>query len=55
VGFYNMPSKQDIDVKVDDTLREFLSKGKAPIYIGFGSIVVKKPEELTSRLLYLQN
>ncbi|TQV90735.1 UDP-glucose,sterol transferase [Cordyceps javanica] len=34
-----------------DDLKAFLAAGPAPIYIGFGSIVVKKPEELT-RLLF---
>lgn len=33
-----------------DDLTAFLAAGPAPIYIGFGSIVVEKPEELTKLL-----
>jgi UDP:flavonoid glycosyltransferase YjiC (YdhE family) len=30
---------------------EFLCKGSPPIYIGFGSIVIDDPDELTERIL----
>lgn len=35
------------DYKPDDALVEFLKAGPPPIYIGFGSIVIDKPAELT--------
>jgi hypothetical protein len=49
VGFYSMPRRDETQVTVDDKIKKFLAKGTAPIYIGFGSIVIKKPEKLTGR------
>lgn len=34
-----------------DELRDFLQKGPRPVYIGFGSIVIDNPAELTQLLL----
>ncbi|KAI0187285.1 sterol glucosyltransferase [Xylaria flabelliformis] len=34
-----------------DELRDFLRKGPRPVYIGFGSIVIDNPDELTELLL----
>jgi len=51
VGFYSMPPDPSSfkEPKVDQAILDFLSKGEPPIYVGFGSIVVKDPEGLTSR------
>lgn len=35
----------------DPKLAEFLASGPPPIYIGFGSIVIDEPDELTDMLL----
>ena len=46
-GFLFLESKS---YSPPDDLAEFLESGKAPIYIGFGSIVVEDPVRLTGKL-----
>ncbi|KAL4902178.1 hypothetical protein BDW74DRAFT_65044 [Aspergillus multicolor] len=46
VGFSTLPGAQGYEPPED--LDKFLKSGPAPIYIGFGSIVVDDPKELTS-------
>lgn len=41
---------QSSSYKPDDDLVAFLAAGPPPVYIGFGSIVVDKPNELTSMI-----
>lgn len=48
VGFYSLKSDTS-RVKPDAELVKFLAAGPAPIYVGFGSVVIEKPELLTSR------
>ncbi|RDW81598.1 putative UDP-glucose,sterol transferase [Aspergillus mulundensis] len=45
VGFSTLPTAQDY--KPPEDLDKFLNSGPAPIYIGFGSIVVDNPKALT--------
>lgn len=45
VGFYTLPALGAY--KPDPELVKFLQAGAAPVYIGFGSIVVDNPDELT--------
>jgi hypothetical protein len=49
VGFFHLNLAQSYTPP--DDLLEFLRKGTKPIYIGFGSIVVDNPEQLT-RLIF---
>ena len=49
VGFYFL--KAPSHYMPDPALTEFLASGPAPIYIGFGSIVVKNPEAMTTLIL----
>ncbi|KAL4972961.1 hypothetical protein BDW66DRAFT_169057 [Aspergillus desertorum] len=46
VGFAILPSAQDY--KPPEDLQNFLDAGPAPIYIGFGSIVVDDPKAITN-------
>lgn len=49
VGFFSMPN--DTFYKPDPALAKFLAAGPPPIYIGFGSVVVKDPLKLTETIL----
>ena len=49
VGFYFLRSPPNYNP--DPALAEFLACGPMPIYIGFGSIVVKDPEAMTKLIL----
>ncbi|BEI85719.1 hypothetical protein CcaverHIS002_0600060 [Cutaneotrichosporon cavernicola] len=49
VGFLTMPTT--VSYTPDEKLRAFLAEGPPPIYIGFGSIVVKNPDALTHTIL----
>ncbi|CAK9780585.1 UDP-Glycosyltransferase/glycogen phosphorylase [Cutaneotrichosporon oleaginosum] len=46
VGFYTMDS--DTEYSPDAALAAFLAAGEPPVYFGFGSVVVDKPDQLTS-------
>ncbi|KAL5001734.1 hypothetical protein BDV10DRAFT_149117 [Aspergillus recurvatus] len=46
VGFSTLPSAQNY--RPPEDLQNFLDAGPAPIYVGFGSIVVDDPKALTS-------
>lgn len=48
-GFFYLPKASSY--KPDPELQAFLDAGEPPIYIGFGSIVVDKPEEFTKLIL----
>ncbi|KAG8746143.1 hypothetical protein FRC10_006009 [Ceratobasidium sp. 414] len=48
VGFYFLDLASDY--QPPDNLKNFLSEGEAPVYIGFGSIVVDKPQEVTQEI-----
>ncbi|CAE6526287.1 unnamed protein product [Rhizoctonia solani] len=48
-GFYFLDLAKDYDPPAD--LVEFLGSGEPPIYIGFGSIVLKNPQEMTEVIL----
>jgi sterol 3beta-glucosyltransferase len=48
-GFWFL--KQDDDWKPSAGLRAFLDEGPPPVYIGFGSMAGRKPEETTSLVL----
>lgn len=45
-GFYFLDSEDDYLPPSD--LAAFLEKGEAPVYIGFGSVVISDPEAMTS-------
>ncbi|KAJ1305708.1 hypothetical protein OPQ81_010443 [Rhizoctonia solani] len=49
VGFYFLDLAKDYDPPAD--LIEFLGSGEPPIYIGFGSIVLRDPKEMTRAIL----
>ncbi|BEJ13699.1 hypothetical protein CspHIS471_0308730 [Cutaneotrichosporon sp. HIS471] len=49
VGFYTMDS--DTRFTPDPTLAKFLAAGEPPVYFGFGSVVVDKPDQLTNIIL----
>jgi hypothetical protein len=49
VGFLTMPTT--VSYTPDAALSKFLATGPPPIYIGFGSIVVKDPDALTNTIL----
>ncbi|KAG9102858.1 hypothetical protein FRC06_000972 [Ceratobasidium sp. 370] len=48
VGFYFLDLASDY--QPPDNLKNFLSGGEAPVYIGFGSIVIDKPQEMTQEI-----
>lgn len=48
-GFYFFESESDF--KPDDDLAAFLASGDAPVYIGFGSVVVEDPTAMTKTIL----
>ncbi|ELU40833.1 UDPGT domain-containing protein [Rhizoctonia solani AG-1 IA] len=49
VGFYFLDLASDY--KPPDDLIEFLKCGEPPVYIGFGSIVLQNPQEMTRAIL----
>ncbi|BEI90937.1 uncharacterized protein CcaverHIS019_0310070 [Cutaneotrichosporon cavernicola] len=49
VGFYTMDS--DTRFTPDAALAKFLAAGEPPVYFGFGSVVVDKPDQLTNIIL----
>ncbi|KDN42537.1 hypothetical protein RSAG8_06680, partial [Rhizoctonia solani AG-8 WAC10335] len=49
VGFYFLDLAKDYDPPAD--LVEFLGSGEPPIYVGFGSIVLQDPQEMTRVVL----
>ncbi|CAE6422713.1 unnamed protein product [Rhizoctonia solani] len=48
-GFYFLDLAKDYDPPAD--LVEFIGSGELPIYVGFGSIVLKNPQEMTRAVL----
>ncbi|VUX11490.1 glycosyltransferase [Dorea formicigenerans] len=48
-GEWNIKLKEND--KISEELKQFVENGKAPLYIGFGSIVSKQMEELQNKLL----
>ncbi|KAG8698648.1 hypothetical protein FRC08_005788, partial [Ceratobasidium sp. 394] len=48
VGFYFLDLASDY--QPPDNLKNFLSEGEAPVYIGFGSIVIDEPQEMTQEI-----
>lgn len=44
-GFYFLDSEEGFTPPSD--LAEFLGEGRAPVYIGFGSVVIPDPEKMT--------
>ncbi|GMK53538.1 hypothetical protein CspeluHIS016_0101240 [Cutaneotrichosporon spelunceum] len=49
VGFYTMDS--DTRFTPDAALAKFLAAGEPPVYFGFGSVVIDKPDQLTNTIL----
>ncbi|CAE6389203.1 unnamed protein product [Rhizoctonia solani] len=49
VGFYFLDLAKDYEPPAD--LVEFLQSGEPPIYVGFGSIVLKDPQDMTKAVL----
>ncbi|QRV87062.1 glycosyltransferase family 1 protein [Ceratobasidium sp. AG-Ba] len=49
VGFYFLDSAKEYTPPKD--LEDFLAAGEPPIYIGFGSIVLENPEQITQSVL----
>lgn len=49
VGFYFLDLAKDYDPPAD--LVEFICSGEPPIYVGFGSIVLENPQEMTKAIL----
>lgn len=47
-GFYFYEG--DVDFTPPDDLAAFLKEGDAPVYIGFGSVVVEDPEAMTQTI-----
>lgn len=43
--------KPETEEKISEELRRFVESGEAPLYVGFGSIVSKKVEELQEKIL----
>ena len=50
VGFWTLSGSGDTNYTPPKELTDFLANGEAPIYIGFGSIVVDDPDELTKSI-----
>lgn len=50
VGFWTLSGSGDTNYTPPKELTDFLANGEAPIYIGFGSIVVDDPDELTKTI-----
>ncbi|CAE6479214.1 unnamed protein product [Rhizoctonia solani] len=48
VGFYFLDLASNY--QPPDNLKKFLDEGEPPIYIGFGSIVIDEPQELTQKI-----
>ncbi|KAG8695793.1 hypothetical protein FRC09_008927 [Ceratobasidium sp. 395] len=48
VGFYFLDLASDY--QPPDNLKRFLSEGEPPVYIGFGSIVIDEPQEMTQNI-----
>ena len=48
-GYWRLPS--DADWHPDDKLGTFLEAGEAPVYLGFGSMPVAKPEQTTRTIV----
>ena len=40
-----------IDGELDKDLKEFLDAGDPPVYVGFGSVLIKNPKEFTSMIV----
>ena len=45
-GFYFLPPPET-EFKPSESLAKYLESGPPPIYIGFGSVVVKHPAKMT--------
>ncbi|CAE6434741.1 unnamed protein product [Rhizoctonia solani] len=48
VGFYFLDLASNY--QPSDNLKKFLDEGEPPIYIGFGSIVIDEPQEMTQKI-----